>query len=230
MNKRRVQRGERVVSIGAILFVATGMCSMRAQPSGHGKWTAKNPPRFEEFPVAVTWHVPNAPVKLTSRSERAFRTRLTEAGQQPPNFAGHYRFTEWGCGSECISGAVVDLETGTVFSPPSATGSAPLSVCQSAYDSSGVGFRLDSRLMVVRCGLNFSVRLDKNIPDAYYYVWEGDHFRQILFVSMKRARRRSGAIMTGGSGEQWLRRKLFIGSPSYGSLASTINLQSLSVP
>jgi hypothetical protein len=65
-----------------------------------------------------------------------FRTRLTDAAKESPNFAGHYRFTIWGCGSECISGAIIHLETGKVFSPPLANekGSAMhFSVCQSRF-------------------------------------------------------------------------------------------------
>ena len=111
-----------------------------------------------------------------------FQTRLTNAAKEPPNFAGHYRFTVWGCGSNCISGALVDLDTGDVFSPPLAksTGVMHFSVCQSAFENSGVEHYVTSRLFVLRCGLNYSERLRRNIPDTYYFVWEGSHFRQIL--------------------------------------------------
>src|SRR5260370_14313188 len=132
------------------------------------KWTAKNPPRFEDFLVSEAWQRTVAPVKIMSRSEHLYRTRLTNAGKEPPNFAGHYRYVQWGCGSECISGAVIDLRTGEVFSPPLATHSIHSSVCESAYDNSGVEFRLDSRLMIVGCGLNYSERLQRNLPYAYY--------------------------------------------------------------
>ena len=149
------------------------------------KWTAKNPPRFEEFPVNETWQGPNAAVKITTRSERMFRTRLTNAAKDASNFAGHYRFTVWRCGSECVSGAIVDLQTGTVFSPPSATNGAPFSVCQSAFENAAVDFRLDSRLVIIRCGLNYLLQLDKNIPDAHYYLWGESRSRELLFVSGK---------------------------------------------
>jgi hypothetical protein len=32
---------------------------------------------------------------------KTFKTRLTRAASEPPNFAEHYRFTVWGCGSNC---------------------------------------------------------------------------------------------------------------------------------
>ena len=142
-------------------------------------------PRFEDYPASQTWNGTPAPIQLVTSAERAFRTRLTNAARQSANFAGHYRLVTWGCGSECISGAIVDLETGKVFSPPLAKEtSAPMhfSVCQSAYENSGVDFRLNSRLLVLRCGLNYSERLQTNVPDTYYFVWEGVGFKGILRI------------------------------------------------
>jgi hypothetical protein len=54
------------------------------------------------------------------------------------------------------------------------------SVCQSAFENSGVEHYVTSRLLILRCGLNYSERLQRNIPDTYYFVWEDAHFRQIL--------------------------------------------------
>lgn len=111
-------------------------------------------PRFEDYPVAETWNGPAAPVKIESRAERTYRTRLTEASKQPPNFAGHYRFTVWGCGSNCMTGAVVDLVTGRIVPLPDDGSHAYFSICQSAFDPSGVACHLNSRLMIVKCGPN----------------------------------------------------------------------------
>lgn len=36
------------------------------------------------------------------------------------NFAGHYCFVYWGCGSDCQHGAIVDLQTGKVYDGPTA--------------------------------------------------------------------------------------------------------------
>jgi hypothetical protein len=146
-------------------------------------------PRFEDYPVTEVWHGTPAPVRLIKPAERMFRTRLTNAAKKPANFAGHYRFTLWGCGSECISGAIIDLDTGKVFSPPLAKGDVGVmyfNVCQSAYENSGVDFHVNSRLLVLRCGLNYSERLQTNVPDAYYFVWEGERFNQILRVPGER--------------------------------------------
>ncbi|GGB18955.1 MULTISPECIES: hypothetical protein [Mucilaginibacter] len=36
------------------------------------------------------------------------------------NFAGHYCFAYWGCGSDCQQSAIVDLQTGKVYDGPTA--------------------------------------------------------------------------------------------------------------
>ena len=36
------------------------------------------------------------------------------------NFAGHYCFVYWGCGSDCQHGAIVDVKTGKVYDGPTA--------------------------------------------------------------------------------------------------------------
>jgi len=149
-------------------------------------------PRFQEFPAAVVWKGPATPVKLASQAERTNRTRLAEAGREPPNFAGHYRFVTWGCGPECVSGAVIDLATGKVISPPHTGGSNPdFGVCQSAYEGSGVEFHVNSRLVIVRCGHNFDKRLNRNVPDLYYFVLEDQTFKEILRLRGREALARS---------------------------------------
>ena len=102
-----------------VLLASVLAISASAQtPSSPQLQTVKHPPRFEDFPVTENWNQPPAPLKLTIHSERMFRTQLTNAAKEPPNFAGHCRITFWGCGSQCGAGAVVDLQTGSVFPPP----------------------------------------------------------------------------------------------------------------
>jgi hypothetical protein len=152
---------------------------------------AQNRPRFEDFPAPTDWKGQATALKLTTRSERLFRTRLLQAAKEPPNFATHYRFTIWGCGSECASGAVVDLATGQVIAPPlakSGSGWMNFSVCQSAFEGFGVEVRPDSRLMIVRCGLNYDERLERNVPDVYYFVLQGEGFCKLLHLHGKEAR------------------------------------------
>ena len=129
-------------------------------------------------------------MNLTTRAERLFRTRLLEASKEPPNFATHYRLTIWGCGSECASGAIIDLATGQIIAPPLAKSGNPVmhfNVCQSAYEGFGVDTRLDSKLLILRCGLNFDEQLKRNIPDVYYFLLDGQAFREVLHLHGKEA-------------------------------------------
>jgi hypothetical protein len=107
-----------------------------------------------------------------------FSTKLTEAAKEPPNFARHYRVTYWGCGSNCAAGA-----------KPSGTGWERWIECTACFDGANNEFHIDSRLMIVRCGLHFSERLQKNVPDMYYFLWEGNRFRRLLYVSGEAAGR-----------------------------------------
>ncbi|HYL74543.1 MAG TPA: hypothetical protein VEU96_10080 [Bryobacteraceae bacterium] len=161
------------------------------QPAASTPASAKQSPVFENYPVSELWHGTTAPLKLSTRSERMFRTNLTNATKEPPNFASHYRFTFWGCGSLCGAGAVVDLQSGLVYPPPleaNGNGWEHWIISPAFFDGSGVDFRPDSRLVIVRAGINYSERLQKNVPDVYYFVWEGTRFRQIFFVSGKQSR------------------------------------------
>lgn len=150
-------------------------------------------PRFEDYPVKEAWSGLPPNLRLTTRSEHLFRTNLTKAAKEAPNFAGHYRVAYWGCGSNCSSAALIDLQTGIVSPPPLSTPNGSTSdrwiMCTARFQGAEDEFHLDSRLMIVRCGLNFSERLQKNIPDTYYFLWEGNRFRRLLYLSGEAAGR-----------------------------------------
>jgi len=102
-------------------------------------------PRFDDYPVSERFNGKTAPLVLT-RAAREFRTRLREAARDKPNFAGHFIVTTWGCGTECVQGAIIDARTGRVFM-------LPFSLCcwgaEVGVDDrfKPVEFRLDSSLI-----------------------------------------------------------------------------------
>jgi hypothetical protein len=149
-----------------------------AQPAG-------KLPRFEDFPAPRIWDGNVAPLQLFLPSERMFRTRLTKASSEQPNFADHYRFTVWGCGSNCASGAFVDLMNGKVIPPPmtaGVSGSDRWMWCWQAFQGAGLWTRADSRLIVLRCGKTLIERLDDVVPDTYYFVLDGSRFQRIAHI------------------------------------------------
>jgi hypothetical protein len=167
----------------AALLLLAGI-SLLAQPKGTPKWSAKNPPKFEDYPVTEVWHGTPAPVKLMGPGDRMFRTRIRNGAKEPPNFAAHYRLVMWGCGSDCTTGVLVDLKTGEIFGHPEGA-SEPGTICAPGLEGSDIDFHLDSRLIIVSCGLHYSERLDKNFPDVEYFLWDNNRFRRILFIPGK---------------------------------------------
>lgn len=41
-----------------------------------------------------------------------FRTTVSEQVAEGPNFAGHFTFVRWGCGTDCLAYAIIDTVTG----------------------------------------------------------------------------------------------------------------------
>ena len=74
-----------------------------------------DPPQFKDYPAGEIYKGPTAPLVLT-RNDLTFKTRLQWAAKNlKPNFAGHYILTSWGCGAQCVMGAVIDAKTGKVY-------------------------------------------------------------------------------------------------------------------
>ena len=162
----------------ALLSLAGILLAVHAQ-------SPKRRPRFDDYPVPRIWTGKAAPINLMLPAERMFKTRLTNAASAVANFADHYRFTSWGCGSECAAGAFVDLETGRVIPPPLTSGTNGWSrwtFCWQAYQGAGVWTRPDSRLLIVRCGKTFIERLDDVVPDTYYFVWQDSRFKPVAHI------------------------------------------------
>lgn len=106
------------------------------------------PPRFADYPAGAAF-VGRTHLVL-AHADQAYRTRLREAARQRPNFAGHYVLALWGCGTQCVTGAAVDLRSGRVTWLPGGTlccwGSGPQGPAREVVP---LRYRLDSRLLVL---------------------------------------------------------------------------------
>jgi hypothetical protein len=164
-------------SAASITFV--GFCILLSLPHLSGQASkphkdTKQLPKFEDYPVSEEWQGPASPVQLNSREERLFRTYLTEASKKKADFANHYRFVMWGCGTQCVGGALIDLGTGKVFQPPlasQASGEEHWIFCTNWDKAHGLAYHTDSRLFILPCGY-----------EVYYFTWEADRFRQVARV------------------------------------------------
>jgi hypothetical protein len=108
-------------------------------------------PAFKDYPVIGPRAVARPRVDLSSHPRaKRFKTMLTQAARGGPNFAGHFRIVEWGCGSGCAEVAVIDLISGKVTFPPElGVVVYPMPVEDEFSKRYGLLFRVDSRLLVV---------------------------------------------------------------------------------
>jgi hypothetical protein len=113
-------------------------------------------PAFEQFAVPI--ETISAP-KLDLSSHPIgppFRTRLRKAARtQPPNLAGHYLLTEWGCGTGCGMFAIINLRNGRIFHDPG------------QFLSRGTDTRADSELVVLNAGPSPT----ELYPPTRFYRW-----------------------------------------------------------
>lgn len=121
--------------------------------------------KFEAFP-ADTKSVKKASLKLERGTfSWSFRTRIREAYEGQPNFAGYYIVVQWGCGTECQMGAIINLKTGKVTEIP--------------HSTLGIDYRADSRLFMVNPFWDeYRVNPEWYVsdPTTYYYHWNGQEF------------------------------------------------------
>lgn len=120
--------------------------------------------------------------KLTTPGQHRFRTAIRRSVAKGPNFAGRFTIAEWGCGTGCIQVVVVDNESGDVYESP--FGTLPkAALCLGANpdeDRTGITYRLDSSLLIVRgCSSNW-----KDCR-AVSYDWTGAEFKVLRATPMR---------------------------------------------
>jgi len=131
-------------------------------------------PQFRNYPSETPRLRKGASLRLTDSFARAYRTRLLGAAKLPPNFAGAYRLTQWGCGTTCLMGAVINLKSGRVFP-------LPFTICCSPVNGENfhpIAFRPDSRLIVFT-----GLRNEKGADGAHYYTFDGHRFKFLKTVA-----------------------------------------------
>ena len=113
---------------------------------------------FNDFKVNSVDHKKYADLDLKSnRVAFGFRTRLQEGYQaKKANFAGHYTFVDWGCGSACQSSLLIDRRTGRIYDSPTA--------------SLGYEFRIDSRMLIV------------NPPDSTGFYEDCYYCKPVIYI------------------------------------------------
>jgi hypothetical protein len=119
---------------------------------------------FEDFKVDIVDHKKYRNLDLKSNKDAGnFRTRLREGySADTANFAGHYSFVYWGCGSPCKSGLLIDRKTGKIYDSPGA--------------SLGYLFKVDSRMLIV------------NPPDPSGFYDDCSYCKPMIYIFDEKAK------------------------------------------
>lgn len=130
-------------------------------------------PQFSDYPVPKTYAGRSVRPILATPEARQFRTMLKMAASGKANFAGRYILAQWGCGTECIMGAVIDATSGKVsffpFGDVCCWGTTELGIPKEDFEP--IHFRLNSRLIVFLGQLH-----DEGKVAAHYYSFDSGKF------------------------------------------------------
>ncbi len=93
---------------------------------------------------------------------------MREASKGDINFAGRYILAQWGCGTDCLMGGLIDAKTGK-------TSMLPFTVCcileEGEEDREKMEFRRDSRLIIFNGLLNEN---EEGGRSHYYELKDGE--------------------------------------------------------
>lgn len=107
---------------------------------------------FNKYPAKI-YQGKKAPLILGDW--RMFRTHLKDTHADGEiGFAGNYMVSMWGCGTGCVSGAMIDKRTGKVYGFPIGEGVPYDASCSYEFknplENESVVFYPDSRLFIIR--------------------------------------------------------------------------------
>lgn len=142
-----------------------------AAPTGLDARPVPSPPgRFSDFPAGAPFVGPKSAPVLDAPGKNAYRTRLRAAAKEAPTFAARFAVAEWGCGTSCLTGALVDLQSGEVsFFPGTFSGWGMVDPKFRAAE-----YRLGSSLIV------FSGQVNEQGPiGSHYYNFSDRRFRYL---------------------------------------------------
>ncbi|MFZ6747651.1 hypothetical protein [Undibacterium sp. Ren11W] len=131
---------------------------------------------FEQYPVEI--------ISTTSRKKRSslqncakqYKTVITNAMQEPVNFAGHYRVVTLGCGTDCRGFAVVDKVSGVTYTLPGVEFVAGVM----GNEEARIQFKTDSRLFIITGSKN-----DEN-EGKFHYLWSGKELKLLATFPIKK--------------------------------------------
>ena len=139
-------------------------------------------PTYSKYTVK-TEKVTAKEVNLKSHKEaRMYRTNLKAAlANSDVNFAGKYILTNWGCGSGCTQGAIINAHTGNAFFPLELQGVLAGGIELGNHDM--LEYKKNSNLLIIYgyAGGGFNPETETQ-QGIYYYLWTGTKFKLLKFT------------------------------------------------
>jgi hypothetical protein len=169
-----------------VLLISAAVALAETDPSdGYNGYTIRpsdipaDAPRMTDYP-APPFVGKNATLKLNSDAEtRMFRTRIAQWAKEKPNFAGHYVFATWACGTDCTQITIIDAQNGRVYHPPGVSTNDSVNVHEALVGQTLL-FQRDSRLLRL-IGMPEERSEERGVS---YYLWEHNRLHRIRFVRM----------------------------------------------
>lgn len=127
--------------------------------SSYAAPTAQPVPQFKDYPVTNVYQGAPAPLVMTDFS-KLFKTRLREALNTKPVFAGDYVLATWGCGAGCVMNTFVNKRTGRVVDHGFGGEFGPYLTA----------YRLNSRLLVAQGPVMDKQHNDTGKYAVYFYL------------------------------------------------------------
>ena len=132
-------------------------------------------------------------------SDIKFRRSVEDAAKENPNFAGSFVVEEISCGTGCRYIAVLDGNSGAVFTR------MPFSSLivdvnfeeESESKYKALEYRVSSRLLIADGWFDTTSETNRGYLARNYYEWTGHHFRLLKSVRLPGTRRRH-LISTSG--------------------------------
>jgi hypothetical protein len=141
-------------------------------------------PSFNSYPATVEKTRTKSINFKNNAAARTFKTRLSEALGDGVNFAGRYIVAGWGCGTGCISGAIIDTRNGNVYWP------LPLYSLGVWYDGEKyadepIAYRKNSRLLVITGSPGVKDNQKEKPNGKYFYEWRANDLKLVKFIPLK---------------------------------------------
>ena len=134
------------------------------------------PPKFSDYPAVSEYAGESANLILDTQETIDYQTRLSDAFQQAPEFAGEYVVASWGCGTSCTVTSFVNKRTGKLLNESFGGESGPFIV----------KYKLDSNLLVAQGPVIDDQEKEIGYA-AYFYVLENDNLKLIKTIPISKS-------------------------------------------